>query len=256
IGALDPNDYEGEINWVPLVNDSSRIQIDALKGYNGNAFPLPSPITAWIDTLSKNVYVPDLAMYYMNDSLIGPNQFINLYPTDNTRFGVQCNGTEPPSVEFSVEINGVDYPVNQTDLIRPPSIMAASGYCNVGVMKSPATDYTLGVTFLRSVYLAYRFPTGNCPGYYGFAVPKGGPTPASTRKPRTTPTDAATCLSLITPSSTPTPTIAISKELQLSGASEETFPVYGRADDQWVALRGVKDLPPLKVSGGVYEFGG
>ncbi|CAE6514824.1 unnamed protein product [Rhizoctonia solani] len=250
IGALDPNDYEGEINWVPLVNDSSRIQIDALKGYNGNAFPLPSPITAWIDTLSRNVYVPDLAMYYMNDTLIGPNQFINLYPTDSNKFGVRCNGTEPPSVEFSVEINGVDYPVNQTDLIRPTSMMAASGYCNVGVMKSAATDYTLGVTFLRSVYLAYRFPTGNCPGYYGFAVPKGGPTPTSIRKPRTTPTDAATCLSFVTPTSTPTPTIAISKELQPSGASEETYPVHRRVEDQWVALRGVKDLPPLKVSGG------
>ncbi|CUA75878.1 putative protein YuaQ [Escherichia coli K-12] [Rhizoctonia solani] len=256
IGALDPNDYEGEINWVPLVNDSSRIQIDALKGYNGNAFPLPSPITAWIDTLSKNIYMPDLSMYYMNDSLIGPNQFINLYPSDSTRFAVRCNGTEPPSVEFSIEINGVDYPMNQTDLIRPTGPMAAPGYCNLGVMKSSAADYTLGVTFLRSVYLAYRFPTGSCPGYYGFAVPKGGPTPTSKQKPRTTPTDAATCLSFVTPSSTPTPTIAVSKELQPSGSSEETYPVHGRTEDQWVALRGVKDLPPLKVSGGIYGFGG
>jgi hypothetical protein len=50
IGALDPSDYEGEINWVPLLNDSSKIQIDALKGYNGNVFPLPSPLNAQIDT--------------------------------------------------------------------------------------------------------------------------------------------------------------------------------------------------------------
>ncbi|CAE6529852.1 unnamed protein product [Rhizoctonia solani] len=249
IGALDPNDYEGEINWVPLVNDSSRIQIDALKGFDGNAFPLPSPLTVWIDSLSKNIYIPDLAMYMMNDTLIGPNQFLNIYPPDNTTFGVRCNGTEVPSVEFSVEINGVDYPVNQTDLIRPHSGRAAAGYCNVGVIKSVATEYTLGLTFLRSVYLAYRFPTGNCPGYYGFAVPKGGPTPTSTQKPRSTPTDAATCLSFVTPSSTPTPTIAISKELQPSGTSEETYAVYGRPNDQWVGLQGVKDLPPLKVSG-------
>ncbi|KAH7342035.1 aspartic peptidase domain-containing protein [Rhizoctonia solani] len=255
IGALDPNDYEGEINWVPLVNDSSRIQIDALKGYNGNAFPLPSPLTVSIDTLSKNIYVPDLAMYMMNDTLIGPNQFLNINPPSNTTFGVRCNGTEVPSIEFSVEINGVDYPVNQTDLIRPHSGMAAPGYCNVGVMKSSATEYTLGVTFLRSVYLAYRFPTGDCPGYYGFAAPKGGPAPTSTRKPRTIPTDAATCLSFVTPSSTPTPTIAISKELQPSGTSEETYAVYGRPNDQWVGLQGIKDLPPLKVSGGIYGFG-
>ncbi|KAJ1307266.1 hypothetical protein OPQ81_001379 [Rhizoctonia solani] len=256
IGALDPEDYEGEINWVPLVNDSSMIQIDALKGFNGNPFPLPSPLNVWIDSLSKNIYVPDLAMYMMNDSLIGPNQFINIYPSDNTKFAIRCNGTEPPSVQFSVEINGVDYPVNQTDLIRPTSLVSAAGYCNVGVMKSSETDYTLGVTFLRSVYLAYRFPTGNCPGYYGFATPKGSPTPTSRQKPRTTPTDAATCLSFVTPSSTPSPTIGISKELHPSGVSEETYAVYNQPNEQWVALRGVKDLPPLKVSGGIYSFGG
>ncbi|CAE6394641.1 unnamed protein product [Rhizoctonia solani] len=159
----------------------------------------------------------------MNDSLIGPNQFLNIYPPNNVTFGVRCNGTEAPSVEFSVVINGVDYPVNQTDLIRPTSMMAAPGYCNIGVMKSSTTEYTLGVTFLRSVYLAYRFPTGNCPGYYGFAVSKGGPTPTSKQKPKTTPTDAATCLSFATPSSTPSPTISVLKELQPSGASNETY---------------------------------
>jgi hypothetical protein len=152
-------------------------------------------------------------------------------------------------------------------------MMAAPGYCNIGVMKSSTTEYTLGVTFLRSVYLyvdnyhrayitltivtnrAYRFPTGNCPGYYGFAVSKGGPTPTSKQKPRTTPTDAATCLSFATPSSTPSPTISVLKELQPSGASNETYRVHGRPDDDWVSLRGVKDLPPLKVSGGIYGLG-
>ncbi|GAB1521685.1 hypothetical protein RhiTH_004782 [Rhizoctonia solani] len=232
IGALDPNDYEGEINWVPLIDDSPKIQIDALKGYNGNAFPLPSPLNASIDTR--------------------PNQFINIYPPNNETFGVRCNGTETPSVEFSVEINGVDYLVNQTDLIRPTSGMAAPGYCNVGVMKSSGTEYTLGVTFLRSVYL---FPTGDCPGYYGFAASKGGPTPTSKQKPRTIPTDAASCLSFATPNSTPSPTISILKELQPSGVSKETYRVYGRPDDDWVPLRGVQDLPLLKVSGGIYGFG-
>ncbi|CAE6423419.1 unnamed protein product [Rhizoctonia solani] len=256
IGALDPKDYEGEINWVPVLNDSYMIQIDALKGYNGNAFPLPSPLNVLINSVSRDIYVPDLTLYYMNESLVGPQEFINIYPRDNSRFGILCNGTKPPSVEFSVEINGIDYPVNPTDMIRPPSGFSASGFCNVGVVKSSLPDFTLGITFLRSVYLAYRFPTGSCPGYFGFAAPKGGPTPTSTRKPRTTPTDAATCLSFVTPSSTPTPTIAVSQELERSGASEETYPVYGRPDDEWVKLRGVKELPVLKVSGGIYGFGG
>ncbi|KEP45499.1 eukaryotic aspartyl protease, partial [Rhizoctonia solani 123E] len=153
IGALDPKDYEGEINWVPVLNDSYMIQIDALKGYNGNAFPLPSPLNVLINSVSRDIYVPDLTLYYMNESLVGPQEFINIYPKDNSRFGILCNGTKPPSVEFSVEINGIDYPVNPTDMIRPPSGFSATGFCNVGVVKSSLPDFTLGITFLRSVYL-------------------------------------------------------------------------------------------------------
>ncbi|KAL0574651.1 hypothetical protein V5O48_007297, partial [Marasmius crinis-equi] len=36
IGALDPEDYQGEINWVPELQDDGKIEIDAFKGYQGN----------------------------------------------------------------------------------------------------------------------------------------------------------------------------------------------------------------------------
>lgn len=253
IGALDPNDYQGEINWVPAVNDSAMIQVDALRGYQGNALPAEYPLNVWIDSFSKNIYIPDLDSYMLNDSLVGPQDIININPGPpaNESFGVYCDGTKKPEVQFSVEINGVDYPVNQTDLIRPHSGMAAAGFCNVGVWKS--TEYVLGVTFLRSVYLAYRFPTGNCPGYWGFATPKGSPAPTSTQKPKVTPTDAGTCLSFTKPSSTPTPTIAVNTGLL--GSDGGKYGIYGRPDAQWVELRNANELPPLKVTGGTTAFG-
>ncbi|KAG8748101.1 hypothetical protein FRC10_008834 [Ceratobasidium sp. 414] len=106
IGALDPNDYEGEINWVPALGDQPIIHVDALKGYQGNVVPASYPINATLDTLSKNIYLPELDVFMMNQSLVGPQETINIYPPNNVTFGVQCNGTKFPTVDFSVEING------------------------------------------------------------------------------------------------------------------------------------------------------
>ncbi|KAF8606418.1 acid protease, partial [Ceratobasidium sp. AG-I] len=234
IGALDPNEYEGEINWVPALDDQPMIHVDAFKGANGNTLPLDYPVNATIDSLSKNIYLPDLNMYMMNTSYVGVDS-INVYPPNNVSFGVKCSDGQMPTVPFSVGINGVDYPVTQSDLVRPNDFYSAPGYCNVGVMKSSLDTHTLGVTFLRSVYLAYRFPTGSCPGYWGFATPKGGATP--TQKPKTIPSDAATCLSFVAPTSTPSPSIVASSGLDngvVAGASTEKFEVYGRPIEQTV----------------------
>ncbi|KAG8684001.1 hypothetical protein FRC08_013956 [Ceratobasidium sp. 394] len=256
IGALDPDDYEGEINWVPALNDQPIIHVDALKGYQGNVVPANYPINATLDTLSKNIYLPELDVFMMNESLIGPQETINIYPPDNMTFGVQCNGTKFPTVDFSVEINGVDYPVNQKDLIRENSFRAAPGMCNVGIMESSSNDYLLGVTFIRSVYLAYRFPTASCPvAYWGFATPKGVSLPTTkNQKPKATPTDASTCLSFVIPTSTPTPTIQAGSGV-LPGSNGAKYAVYGQPDQPQVELRGVADLPPLKAAGAIYGLG-
>ena len=43
VGALDPEDYEGEINWVELETTSPKslhtIKVDGIKGYNGSFIP-------------------------------------------------------------------------------------------------------------------------------------------------------------------------------------------------------------------------
>ncbi|KAG8795753.1 hypothetical protein FRC12_010194 [Ceratobasidium sp. 428] len=106
IGALDPNDYEGEINWVPAVGDEPVIQADAWKGYQGNVIPATYPINVTLDTFSKNIYLPELDVFMMNDTLTGPQGAIHIEPPDNITFGLSCNGTKLPIIDFSVEING------------------------------------------------------------------------------------------------------------------------------------------------------
>ncbi|KAF8593444.1 acid protease [Ceratobasidium sp. AG-I] len=257
IGALDPNEYEGEINWVPVLDDQPAIRVDAFKGYHGNILPLEYPINATLDPWSKNIYLLDLDMYMKNESYLGPFDKVNIYPPNNMSFGVQCTEGQLPIVPFSVGINGVDYPVNQIDLVRANDRNTAEGYCNVGVMKSSLDRHTLGVTFLRSVYLAYRFPTGSCPGYWGFATPKGGATP--TQKPRIIPSDAAQCLSFVAPTSAPSPSIVAGIRVEngaVVDASTKKFRVYGRPVDETVVLKGMDDLPPLKAAGGISGFSG
>ncbi|KAG7087198.1 hypothetical protein E1B28_013179 [Marasmius oreades] len=245
IGALDPNEYEGELNWVPELNDAGMIKVDAYRGYQGNILPFQYPVTVPLSSVSMNIYLPDIMTYLTNESLIGPQENINL-DTKYNIIEIQCNGTQPPQLQFSVDINGINYPINQDDLIRAPSIISAIGFCNIGISQPVPAEFVLGLTFLRSVYLAYRFPTGNCPGYYGFAFPKGSTT-TSDQKPRDPPPRASQCLSLVQPTSTPTPTIAVHEGKH--GFSEEKYKVYGENEDQWVALRGVGDLPALKVRG-------
>ena len=99
---------------------------------------------------------------------------------------------------------------------------------------------------------AYRFPAGDCPGYYGFAIPRDGQTPTSIQKPRVTPADASRCLALISPSSTPTPTIAMHEGI-FADTSIEKYKVYGELDDQWVSLKHTNDLSKERVKGGTFN---
>ncbi|KAL0058490.1 hypothetical protein AAF712_014824 [Marasmius tenuissimus] len=149
-------------------------------------------------------------------------------------------------------LEGIDYPMKKSDLLRPNSPVAPPGFCNANIYEinnvTSGAQFSLGLPFLRSVYLAYRFPTGDCPGYYGFAIPKGSLASTSTQTPRATPTDASKCLALVTPSSTPTPTITV-HEGPYSDTSTETYKVYGASEDQWVVLKHINDLPKNEVRG-------
>lgn len=91
------------------------------------------------------------------------------------------------------------------------------------------------------LHSAYRFPTDDCPGYYGFAFPSGANRTQAqlSQKPTSTPASSSQCLSLNKPTSTPTSpeypaNIAISKDI---------YDVYGRPGSKQVPLKGINDLP-------------
>ena len=56
IGALDENDYQGNLNWVPITTPNASwtfrniIVLDGLKGYNGSFLPNSSAIYATINS--------------------------------------------------------------------------------------------------------------------------------------------------------------------------------------------------------------
>lgn len=97
------------------------------------------------------------------------------------------------------------------------------------------------ITANRSIRSAYRFPTDNCPGYYGFAFPKGANRTSAqiAQTPTSTPSSSSQCLSLTAPTSTPT----LSAGSATLGLSSNTYSVYGRPGAAQVQLIGVDDLP-------------
>lgn len=55
IGAIDPKDYEGTINWVPAVDSSvANIVIDGFVGFNNSLIPFGSPLNA---TLTSGAFL-------------------------------------------------------------------------------------------------------------------------------------------------------------------------------------------------------
>ncbi|SJL10404.1 uncharacterized protein ARMOST_13790 [Armillaria ostoyae] len=238
IGALDPEDYSGEINWVemetPTADFTNAIKIDGVKGFNGSFLPFGGDLIATLNTFSRNIAVPPSNPYALDDGYTGPIDLINLYP--NGGFSFLCNGTELPYVYLTVTINGVDYQVDSQDNMLHKTTMAAAH-------ADAKPDVVLGQPFLRSVYLAYRFPTDNCPGYYGFAFPSGANRTQDqiNQTPTSTPTLSSQCLALTTPTSTPTASM-MSKSVK-SLLQTGSYEVFGNNGEGQVALTGADNLP-------------
>ncbi|TFK61383.1 acid protease [Pluteus cervinus] len=252
IGALDPKDYVGEINWVetsPGGFISPRFEIDGLKGYNGSFIPFGvDNLVTSISSLVSNIYVPPSNPYALGAGYTGPVHSINIYPEGG--FAFNCNYTAPnlsmSYVSLTVTINGVDYPMDSAyNMIRPPSMSSAPDYCNVALSNTTAADdvdVVLGLPFLRSVYLAYRFPTDNCPGYYGFAFPSGANRTQDqiNQKPTSAPSLSSQCLILSQPTSTPSVS-SPSSDSNKKDLGTSAFEIYG-GDGEQVPLLGAEDL--------------
>lgn len=100
---------------------------------------------------------------------------------------------------------------------------------------------------------AYRFPTGDCPGYYGFAFPSGAnrtsdiiaQTPTSVLQGSDAQCVAFATQTNLPPSATPLPS---SEDSQKGiGAGDTLYSVYGRPEDGQVRLIGVDALGPAQI---------
>ncbi|KAG1740332.1 aspartic peptidase domain-containing protein, partial [Suillus lakei] len=250
IGALDPTDYDGNLNWVEINTPSASFDslntfsIDGLKGYNGSFIPVGNSLTANLDSLANTIAIPNVSTYISSPGFMGP---INSVFSDGV-LAYPCNVTTP-YVALSATINGIDYQIESTgSLLRPyTGFVPGEGYCSVGIVNKSDTllpPVSLGLPFLRSVYLAYRFPTDGCPGYYGFAFPAGANRTGSqiSQTPTSTPTKSSQCLVFTTPTSTPSPSAEVTAQQKL--LSSDKYSVYGGTDEA-VYLVGVDDLSQM-----------
>ncbi|KAH7885582.1 hypothetical protein F5I97DRAFT_1937717 [Phlebopus sp. FC_14] len=260
IGALDPKDYQGVINWVPLVSPPTDgswkfeniFGIDGLKGYNGSFLPDSENTLATMDSVFIGVSMPNVNTYLKDTNYSGPVTYKTI---SDGIISYPCNGNSIPYVALTATINGVDYPIDsEGNLLRTLSPMAPQGYCSVGITNktsSPPYMLNLGLPFLRSVYLAFRFPSDNCPGYYGFAFPSGPINRTASQisqMPTSTPTNSAQCLAFSTPTATPLLSLASGTPQQMQMWSQG-YKVYGDPGQAPVDLFGVEGLLPIVWNG-------
>ncbi|KAH0825776.1 aspartic peptidase domain-containing protein [Lanmaoa asiatica] len=133
IGALDDSDYQGNLNWVPIItpNDSWSIKniftMDGLKGYNSSFLPNSSATYATVDSVFIGVSMPQLQPYLGQTGYAGPINY-TIEPVTGIVAYV-CNSSEyTPFVALTATINGVDYPMDSTgNLLRTLSPLAEWG---------------------------------------------------------------------------------------------------------------------------------
>ncbi|KAF8550572.1 acid protease [Imleria badia] len=247
IGALDENDYQGNLNWVPIFtpNDSWSIRniftVDGLKGYNGSFLPNSTATYGTMDSVFVSVTMPELTTYLAETGYAGPINHTT--QPDSGVLAYVCNSSEYTYVALTATINGVDYPMDSTgNLLRSTSPLTEWGTCSVGLEEwnASAPVINLGLPFLRSVYLAYRFPTDSCPGFYGFAFPSGNINRTSSQiaqTPSSTPTQSSQCLVFASPTATPTPSFETVQEMRMS---TQKYHVWG--EQMMVSLFGESGL--------------
>lgn len=170
VGAIDPADYEGTLNWVELEPDNKDytqyhvFKFDGFKGRNGSFAPYPdSPMLAAIDarmfqanrnygpridltstTVFINIATPDNLTYLSSSGFVGPlyNNTLDIHPQYGL-VSVACapsslfpgEDVPPAYVYMSVAINGVAYQIENRDLVRSenPIGLTLPGFCNLGI---------------------------------------------------------------------------------------------------------------------------
>ncbi|KIJ24487.1 hypothetical protein M422DRAFT_785861 [Sphaerobolus stellatus SS14] len=277
IGALDQEDYVGELNWVeaevpqpdwelPTVISIDAIGLSEIKetqkipfylntiianimlpfiSYNYSTFETVTSSSIFEDTFSEVQWSCDSMFDFIRHGLTAPTN--PTFPlTNNTDQGLL-----DPEHQLPIVINGITYKVDieknlatsNDTLPDQPNVTLS---CTLGLLFNNSTTSfvqgSLGLPFFRSAYVAYRFPTTDCPkAFYGFAFQKDSNVPASliAQKPRSTPTSSAQCLQFSSPTETPTLNIPIPQE---SIGYNGNFKVFRKEDAQEVPLINAEEL--------------
>ncbi|KAF8647977.1 hypothetical protein AX16_006425 [Volvariella volvacea WC 439] len=266
IGALNPEDYVGTINWVEVRGARARatpegdggtdegwredaFAIDGLKGYNGSFIPFDADeISATLSSFFRDLVVPNevYSQYFSNPDYLGPTLSTDVWRETIVIDCPDIENSAPPPAPFTVTINGIDYPLVEAD--NWISATFTGNKCGIRISNyttamsdakrtKPVADVELGLPLMRSVYIAYRFPTSDSPDclpHIGFAFPSGmnHTTEQINQEPRSLPPLHDQCLSLTPPSGKPPSNISESESGRTSGA----YRVYGDAS-------GVRQVP-------------
>ncbi|KIJ36959.1 hypothetical protein M422DRAFT_260590 [Sphaerobolus stellatus SS14] len=288
IGALDQEDYIGELNWVeaeipqPDWELPTVIAIDAFGGISEGE--VNGKIILYLNTSKHIIHV---MTSFVSLELIGvfsaimlpwkthidfPNLFVEPLTT-HTIFHTsavgedmsECGFFQAPGATNStsdtyfqkvwyplrdvlpVVINGVTYNVDRDKNLALLQSSRDPSLCQSGLLfynsTTSSVQGSLGLPFFRSAYVAYRFPTADCPkAFYGFAFQKGSNVSASViaQKPNSTPTSSAQCLQFSTP--TETPALNIPPTLQASIGYNGKYKVFGKENAPEVQLINAGEL--------------
>jgi hypothetical protein len=185
---------------------------------------------------------------------------------DSVTTTLPCNAP----LAFSVVINGIDYPLDSQQILRPGGgpndtcimpILETSGPVPLS-QRNSVPSITLGNAMLRSLYFAYRFPTDDCPGFIGLARPSRRPhLPQQTSTAPTTQIDQtlrSKCLAFVQPGS-PVSNASLTATAPPSGLANakidmETYTVFGGSGGQQMLLN-AKELEWQKPRSSVSDNG-
>ncbi|KAJ3481632.1 hypothetical protein NLI96_g7535 [Meripilus lineatus] len=258
VGALNSEDYEGTLNWVEIVpnkHNFTQSNVFEFDGFRSRDLPLgpftnSTPMLTAVDTKLLVIAIPNNLTVFLSSGLLGSiNESLKTTSdVDGLHFLTNCSlahsiagkDASPDCIDMSVAINGVSYEIESRDLLQgPPNHSQQIVGIGFNTLAPQEPQTILGLPFLRSVYLAYRFPTDSCPGYFGFAFPRGANRTQEqiAQKPQSTPALSSQCLSFAAPTSTPSP---LGAPLPV-GVDGKQYSVYGN-DSLQVQLIGADQL--------------
>ncbi|CAG8737352.1 4048_t:CDS:2, partial [Dentiscutata erythropus] len=161
-GGLDTTLYKGSITYAPVtVKNFWQIGIDAVL-YNGKATftsPRNSKQQAIVDTGTALLIMGKSVVTTLHSSMKGK------YDSSSQTWQVPCNLNS--NVQISIQINGVQLPINYQDIVREKVSSSSSTWCYSGIGSTDSTTWILGGVFLKNYYAVFD----GVANQVGFATP-------------------------------------------------------------------------------------